>query len=172
MSYGALQCLRESLGLGKVGGAPVEIDHALIFCRLIGLCPRSAQQLSFERSKLVSLTQPDHYREIWKTRQPSHGFGRRSNHSTTSSMRARSVGGTSRLVRLFYSFPNQHVDANPAVRVERKRGSCQGYSITVSFDGSDLLRACPIFIPRDVDRMFDSLSIKLVRAAIGRRSAE
>jgi hypothetical protein len=44
-------------------------------------------------------------------------------------------------VRLFYSFPNQHVDASPAVRVERERGSRQGYTITISFDGSDLFHA-------------------------------
>jgi hypothetical protein len=75
-------------------------------------------------------------------------------------------------MRLLYSFKNQRVDANPAVRVERKRGSCQGYTIAISFDGSDLFRACPIFIPRDVDRMFDSPSIKLVRATIGGRGAE
>ena len=42
---------------------------------------------------------------------------------------------------LFHSFPNQHVDASPAVRVERERGSRQGYTITISFDGSDLFRA-------------------------------
>src|SRR6266511_2607369 len=68
MSCGALQRVRESLGLGEIGGTPVEIDHALILCRLVGPGHRSAQQLSFEHSKLVSLPQPDHHREIWKTR--------------------------------------------------------------------------------------------------------
>src|SRR5262249_44835666 len=93
-------------------------------------------------------------------------------HSITSSASASRDRGTSMPMRLFYSFPNQHVDANPAVRVARKRGSCQSYTITISFDGSDLFRPCPIFIPRDVDRMFDSPSIKLVRATIGGRGAE
>src|SRR5262245_18751943 len=46
----------------------MEIDHALILCRLVGLSHRSVQYLCFERRKLVSLAQPDDYREIWKTR--------------------------------------------------------------------------------------------------------
>jgi hypothetical protein len=74
MSCGSLQCVRKSLCLGKIGGTPVEIDHALILCRFVGLGRRSAQQLSFERSKLISLPEPDHHREIWKTRHPSHGL--------------------------------------------------------------------------------------------------
>src|SRR5215813_260026 len=68
MSCGGLQCFRESLGVRKVRGTPMEIDHALILCRLVGLSHRSVQYLCFERRKLVSLAQPDDYREIWKTR--------------------------------------------------------------------------------------------------------
>src|SRR5262249_4371634 len=68
MSCGGLQCFREPLGVGKVTGTPMEIDHALILCRLVGLSHRSVQYLCFERRKLVSLAQPDDYREIWKTR--------------------------------------------------------------------------------------------------------
>src|SRR5215467_3025208 len=71
MSCGGLQCFRESLGVGKVRGTPMEIDHALILCRLVGLSHRSVQYLCFERRKLVSLAQPDDYREIRKTR---HGL--------------------------------------------------------------------------------------------------
>src|SRR5262245_24349723 len=68
MSCGGLQCFRESLGVGKVRGTPMKIDHPLILCRLVGLSHRSVQYLCFERRKLVSLAQPDDYREIWKTR--------------------------------------------------------------------------------------------------------
>src|SRR5215831_5501410 len=68
MSCGGLQCFRESLGAGKVRGTPMEIDHALILCRLVGLSHRSVQYLCFQRRKLVGLAQPDVYREIWKTR--------------------------------------------------------------------------------------------------------
>src|SRR6516164_340923 len=42
MSCDTPQRVCESLGLGKVGGTPVEIDHALILCRLVGLGHRSA----------------------------------------------------------------------------------------------------------------------------------
>src|SRR5262249_20423444 len=41
-----------------------------------------------------------------------------------------------------------------------KRRIRQGYTIPISFDGSDLFCACPIFIPQEVYRMFDSLSTK------------
>src|SRR5215470_12063081 len=74
MSCGGLQCFRESLGAGKVRGTPMEIDHALILCRLVGLSHRSVQYLCFERRKLDGLAQPDDYREIWKTRHWAYPF--------------------------------------------------------------------------------------------------
>jgi hypothetical protein len=56
MSCGGLQRFRESLGIGKVNHTPMEIDHALILCRLVGLGHRSVQYFTFERRKLTSLS--------------------------------------------------------------------------------------------------------------------
>src|SRR6266567_1466726 len=97
MTCDALQAVHESLGLEEARSTPVEIDHALILCRLVGLSRRSAQQLSSEASKLGSLPQPDHHREIWKTKHALIAFRRRGcsiaiNGFVCPSMRAFNLG--------------------------------------------------------------------------------
>src|SRR5262245_38506809 len=74
MACGALQRVRQSLGLRQVGDTPVKIDHALIFCRFVGLGSRSVQHFSLNGSKSVALSQPDHYREIWNMKHASHSL--------------------------------------------------------------------------------------------------
>ena|SRR5262245_26364292 len=61
MPRGAFQRLREPLGLGEVSGTPMEINHALILCRLVRLGHRSAQHFRFEHFKPSSLPQPDNH---------------------------------------------------------------------------------------------------------------
>src|SRR3954470_22504038 len=89
MTCDALQAVHESLSLEEARSTPVEIDHALMLGRLVGFIHRSAQQLRFEHSKLVSLPQPDHHREIWKTKHALIAFHRRSRRLLDSSQQVR-----------------------------------------------------------------------------------
>ncbi len=62
--------------------------------------------------------------------------------------------------------PDQHVHARLAIVCEHVLRCCQDQTVALARDVAKLFAADPDLVPGDVDRMFDSLSIELVGAAI------